>query len=59
MMGLENWTDKGRILRLSEYVELVDRLLSNEVSSYKGTYCKTKDAVMLPRPLESPRCARS
>jgi alkanesulfonate monooxygenase SsuD/methylene tetrahydromethanopterin reductase-like flavin-dependent oxidoreductase (luciferase family) len=58
-MGLENWTDKERTLRLPEYVEVMDRLLSNEVSIYKGKYCKTKDAVMLPRPPQSPLCARS
>jgi alkanesulfonate monooxygenase SsuD/methylene tetrahydromethanopterin reductase-like flavin-dependent oxidoreductase (luciferase family) len=55
MMGLENWTDKERVLRFPENVEVVDRLLSNEVSSYEGEYYKTKDAVMLPRPLQSPR----
>ena len=32
MMGLENWTDKERTLRLPEYVEVTDRLFSSEVS---------------------------
>jgi alkanesulfonate monooxygenase SsuD/methylene tetrahydromethanopterin reductase-like flavin-dependent oxidoreductase (luciferase family) len=32
MMGLKNWTDKERTLRLPEYVEVTDRLLSSEVS---------------------------
>jgi alkanesulfonate monooxygenase SsuD/methylene tetrahydromethanopterin reductase-like flavin-dependent oxidoreductase (luciferase family) len=37
MAGVPNWSQKERVERLVEYVEIVDWLLSNEVSSYDGT----------------------
>jgi alkanesulfonate monooxygenase SsuD/methylene tetrahydromethanopterin reductase-like flavin-dependent oxidoreductase (luciferase family) len=55
MAGLPNWSTKERVERLVEYVEIVDRLLSNEVSSYEGQYYWYKGAVMNPRPVQSPR----
>ncbi len=55
MIGVENWTNKERVRRFPEYVEIVDRLLSNEVTSYEGEYYRVKEAVMNPRPLQSPR----
>ncbi len=55
MIGIENWDEKERVRRFPEYVEIVDRLLSNEVSSYEGEYYSVKDAVMNPRPVQSPR----
>lgn len=41
--------------RYKEYVEIVDQLLSNEVTTYTGRYYQVKDAVMNPRPIQSPR----
>ncbi len=39
MMGIENWSTKERVARFGEYVELVDRLLTQEeVSFYQGRY---------------------
>ena len=55
MAGFENWSQKERVERLVEYVEIVDRMLSNEVSSYEGKYYWYKEAVMNPRPLQTPR----
>lgn len=55
MMGLENWTNKERVDRFGEYVEVVDQLLSNEVTTYTGKYYKVKGAIMNPRPIQSPR----
>ena len=55
MAGIPNWSAKERVERLVEYVEIVDRLLSNEVSSYEGKYYHYKEAVMNPRPVQSPR----
>lgn len=55
MIGVENWDEKERVRRFPEYVEIVDRLLSNETTSYEGEYYSVKDAVMNPRPLQSPR----
>ena len=55
MAGIENWSQKERVERLVEYVEIVDRMLSNEVSSYEGKYYWYKESVMNPRPVQSPR----
>ena len=35
MIGIPNWTEKERVARFKEYVEIVDQLLSNEVTTYK------------------------
>jgi len=55
MIGIPNWEPKERVARFREYVEIVDRLLSNEKSSYDGRYYRVKDAVMNPRPVQQPR----
>ena len=55
MIGIENWSEKERVARFPEYVEIVDRLLSNEVTSYAGEYYHVEGAVMSPRPVQSPR----
>jgi alkanesulfonate monooxygenase SsuD/methylene tetrahydromethanopterin reductase-like flavin-dependent oxidoreductase (luciferase family) len=55
MIGEPNWSGKERVARFAEYVEIVDRLLSNEVSSFDGEFYQVKDAVMNPRPVQSPR----
>ena len=55
MIGVPNWTAKERVDRFPDYVEVVDRLLSNEKASFKGEYYEAADAVMNPRPVQSPR----
>ena len=55
MIGIPNWSAKERAARFGEYVEIVDRLLSNETASYAGAYYNVKDAVMNPRPVQQPR----
>lgn len=55
MMGIPNWDNKERVARFVEYVEIVDQLLSNEVTSYKGKFYQINEAVMNPRPLQKPR----
>ena len=55
MMGIPNWEPKERVARFREYVEIVDLLLSNETTSYEGTYYQINDAVMNPRPIQQPR----
>lgn len=55
MMGIPNWTNKERAARFKEYVEIVDLLLSNEVTSYNGRFYEINDAVMNPRPCQEPR----
>jgi alkanesulfonate monooxygenase SsuD/methylene tetrahydromethanopterin reductase-like flavin-dependent oxidoreductase (luciferase family) len=41
--------------RFREAVEVVDRLLRYELTSYAGAFYQLKDAPMRPRPLQSPR----
>ena len=55
MMGIPNWSNKERVARFEEYVEIVDGLLTNEVTSYKGKFYQVDEAVMNPRPLQKPR----
>jgi alkanesulfonate monooxygenase SsuD/methylene tetrahydromethanopterin reductase-like flavin-dependent oxidoreductase (luciferase family) len=55
MMGIPNWDNRERVARFTEYVEIVDQMLSNEVSSYKGKYYEVEGAVLNPRPLQKPR----
>ena len=55
MAGLPNWPVKERVARFKEYVEVVDQLLSNEVTTYKGKYYAVEGAIMNPRPIQQPR----
>lgn len=55
IMGIPNWSNKERVARFSEYVEIVDQLLSNENTSYEGKYYAVNNAVFAPRPLQKPR----
>ena len=55
MIGIPNWEPKERVARFGEYVEVVDRLLSNERASYEGRYYRIQNAVMNPRPIQRPR----
>jgi alkanesulfonate monooxygenase SsuD/methylene tetrahydromethanopterin reductase-like flavin-dependent oxidoreductase (luciferase family) len=55
MTGIPNWTNKERAARFKEYVEIVDSLLTKEVTSYNGRFYKINDAVMNPRSSQKPR----
>lgn len=55
MMGMANWSAKERVARFPEYVEIVDKLLSDETTTYKGRYYEVNEAVMNPRPVQKPR----
>ena len=55
MMGIENWNAKERVARFGEYVEVVDRLLSQQDVSYRGRYYQTDATTLRPRPVQLPR----
>ncbi|MFX0125785.1 MAG: LLM class flavin-dependent oxidoreductase [Candidatus Hodarchaeota archaeon] len=55
MTGIPNWSPRERVDRFCEYVEIVDLLLSNEVTTYEGRFYRLNDAVMNPRPIQKPR----
>ncbi len=55
MIGVPDWEPKERVGRLVEYVEIVDRLLRDEVTSFGGDFYRVNGAIMSPRPVQSPR----
>ena len=55
MAGIPNWSNRERADRFKEYVEIVDSLLSNEVTTYKGEFYEVDGAYMNPRPIQKPR----
>lgn len=55
MIGIPDWEPKERVARLVEYVEIVDRLLRDEVTSFDGDFYRVTGAIMNPRPVQSPR----
>lgn len=55
MMGLPNWSNRERAARFPEYVQLVDRLLRDDITTYHGHHYRADAAVTQPRPLQQPR----
>jgi alkanesulfonate monooxygenase SsuD/methylene tetrahydromethanopterin reductase-like flavin-dependent oxidoreductase (luciferase family) len=55
MVGITDWEPSERVARLGEYVQVVDRLLRDEVSSFAGEFYRVDGAIMNPRPVQSPR----
>jgi alkanesulfonate monooxygenase SsuD/methylene tetrahydromethanopterin reductase-like flavin-dependent oxidoreductase (luciferase family) len=55
MIGVPDWEPAERVARLAEYVEIVDRLLRDEVTSFEGDFYRVTGAIMNPRPVQSPR----
>jgi alkanesulfonate monooxygenase SsuD/methylene tetrahydromethanopterin reductase-like flavin-dependent oxidoreductase (luciferase family) len=56
-MGLDYWSPQERVARFSEYVEVVDGLLSSPSRAYtfEGRYYRTREAAMGPSPVQRPR----
>jgi len=55
MTGIEDWSPRERVQRFGEYVEIVDLLLRNPVTTYRGKYYKLEAAHMQPPPVQKPR----
>lgn len=56
MIGVEPLQTAGqRVERFQEFVEVVDTMLRNPKSSYRGKYYKIKDALAIPSPIQKPR----
>ena len=55
MVGIPDWEPSERVARLAEYVQVVDRLLRDEVTSFAGEFYRVDGAIMNPRPVQSPR----
>ena len=56
-MGIDYWSVRERVARFSEYVEVVDGLLSSPSRTYtfEGRYYRTQGAPMAPPPVQWPR----
>jgi F420-dependent oxidoreductase-like protein len=55
MFGLEFPDPPELVARYREAVEIVDRLLRSDTTSYDGKHYQLRDAVMRPRPVQQPR----
>jgi len=53
--GLDFPAPGERVSRFREAVEVLDRLLRQERTTYAGRYYELRDTVSLPRPIQSPR----
>jgi alkanesulfonate monooxygenase SsuD/methylene tetrahydromethanopterin reductase-like flavin-dependent oxidoreductase (luciferase family) len=55
MTGVPQWKPKERSERYKEFVEILDHMLSNQVTTYEGKYYNIEEALMRPKFLASPR----
>lgn len=55
MFGLELWPPAERVARFSEAVELLDRWLRAESTTFSGTYYSLQDAPRRPASIQRPR----
>jgi hypothetical protein len=55
MAGIEDYSGRERVERLAEGVAIIDMLLRQEVSTYKGSYYEVQGAVMQPESVQKPR----
>ena len=54
MMGIPNWDNPERADRFREYVEILDRMLANEQTTYEGRHYRIEGATV-HRSVQSPR----
>ncbi len=55
MTGIPDWDPPERAARLREFVEILDQMLRNEVTTYQGRYYRVEGAEMHPAPVQKPR----
>jgi alkanesulfonate monooxygenase SsuD/methylene tetrahydromethanopterin reductase-like flavin-dependent oxidoreductase (luciferase family) len=53
--GIDAGSQSDRVARFGEAVDLVDRLLRDDVTSYEGRYYRAAHAIMQPPPVQTPR----
>jgi alkanesulfonate monooxygenase SsuD/methylene tetrahydromethanopterin reductase-like flavin-dependent oxidoreductase (luciferase family) len=49
------WGAGERVRRFGEFVDLIDRLLTNEVTSFEGEFYRCAEAETIPLPIQRPR----
>lgn len=55
MTGIEDWAPPERVARFREVVEIIDKCLSNPITTFNGRYYKLKDCAIAPPPKQQPR----
>jgi alkanesulfonate monooxygenase SsuD/methylene tetrahydromethanopterin reductase-like flavin-dependent oxidoreductase (luciferase family) len=55
MTGVNPWPNPERVSRFEEIITIVDQMLRNPITTYKGHYYNVIEAVMLPGPIQQPR----
>jgi F420-dependent oxidoreductase-like protein len=55
MFGIYLPETKELIARFEEAIQLIDQLLRNDTTTYKGTYYQVREARMRPQPVQRPR----
>jgi alkanesulfonate monooxygenase SsuD/methylene tetrahydromethanopterin reductase-like flavin-dependent oxidoreductase (luciferase family) len=55
MTGVPRWEPRERSERYKEFVEIIDQMLTNEVTTYPGKYYNIQEALMRPKPVSQPR----
>lgn len=55
MIGDDVWSVSERTQRFQEFIEIVDRLLTNPKSSYQGQFYRADEALVIPSPVQKPR----
>lgn len=55
MTGIENWSTSERVQRYREVVEIVDKMLRQETTTYQGRFYRVIDARIRPTALQKPR----
>ncbi len=55
MLGIEDWVGSERAERFKDQIEVIDRLLRHDVSSYNGKFYKLNEATMNPQTIQKPR----
>ena len=55
MTGYKRKTPKEKIEHFREYVDIIDQLLRNPVTTFKGKYYNLEGAIVLPETIQKPR----
>jgi alkanesulfonate monooxygenase SsuD/methylene tetrahydromethanopterin reductase-like flavin-dependent oxidoreductase (luciferase family) len=53
--GISWWRAPERVARYREAVHIVDQMLRNDVTTWRGNYYRVEKAEMAPRPVQRPR----
>jgi alkanesulfonate monooxygenase SsuD/methylene tetrahydromethanopterin reductase-like flavin-dependent oxidoreductase (luciferase family) len=55
MTGIPKWDKRERSARYKEFIEILDHMLSEEVTTYPGKYFDIQNALMRPKFISQPR----